>query len=58
MGTHIKLTASDGHTFDAYRAEYPLRREFSTLRVELKQNKGGLRDALEGFGFKVKLSSK
>ena len=44
--------------FDAYRAEYPLRREFSTLRVELKQNKGGLRDALEGFGFKVKLSSK
>ncbi|MCK2041877.1 4-phosphoerythronate dehydrogenase PdxB [Chromohalobacter sp. TMW 2.2308] len=44
--------------FDAFRAEYPLRREFSTLRVELKQNKGGLRDALEGFGFKVKLSSK
>ena len=41
--------------FDAYRREYPPRREFQTLRVELKKNKGGLRDALEGFGFSVKL---
>lgn len=42
--------------FDAYRREYPERREFQTLRVQLKKNRGGLRDALEGVGFSVKLS--
>ncbi|WP_110687926.1 4-phosphoerythronate dehydrogenase PdxB [Salinicola aestuarinus] len=41
--------------FDTYRREYPARREFQTLRVELKKNKGKLRDALEGVGFSVKL---
>ncbi|WP_110666046.1 4-phosphoerythronate dehydrogenase PdxB [Salinicola halophilus] len=41
--------------FDSYRREYPPRREFQTLRVELKKNKGELRDALEGVGFSVKL---
>lgn len=44
--------------FDRYRAEYPVRREFSTLRVDLKKNTGELRDAIEGFGFKLKLASK
>lgn len=44
--------------FDRYRDEYPVRREFSTLRVDLKKNAGDLRDAIEGYGFKVKLASK
>lgn len=44
--------------FDRYRAEYPARREFSTLRVDLKKNAGELRDAIEGYGFKLKLASK
>lgn len=44
--------------FDRYRAEYPVRREFSTLRVDLKKNSAGLRDAIEGFGFKLKLAGK
>lgn len=44
--------------FDRYRAEYPVRREFSTLRVDLKKNSGELRDAIEGFGFKLKLANK
>ncbi|SHF03215.1 4-phosphoerythronate dehydrogenase [Modicisalibacter ilicicola DSM 19980] len=44
--------------FDRYRAEYPVRREFSTLRVDLKKNTGDLRDAIEGFGFKPKLANK
>ncbi len=44
--------------FDRYRIEYPVRREFSTLRVDLKKNAGDLRDAIEGYGFKVKLASK
>ncbi|AZV30587.1 4-phosphoerythronate dehydrogenase PdxB [Cobetia sp. ICG0124] len=45
--------------FLRYRREYPLRREFSTLRVELKKNARELREVLEGFGFsRVKLASK
>ncbi|WP_024953139.1 4-phosphoerythronate dehydrogenase PdxB [Cobetia crustatorum] len=45
--------------FVRYRREYPLRREFSTLRVELKKNARELRDVLEGFGFsRVKLVTK
>ncbi|MHB0776461.1 4-phosphoerythronate dehydrogenase PdxB [Halomonas sp. WWR20] len=44
--------------FDAYRAEYPTRREFFTLRVELTKNAADLREALEGFGFNLKLASK
>ncbi|GAB2794720.1 4-phosphoerythronate dehydrogenase PdxB [Halomonas shantousis] len=44
--------------FDAYRAEYPMRREFFTLRVELKKNARGLREVLEGFGFNLKLAGK
>lgn len=44
--------------FDRYRAEYPVRREFSTLRVDLMKNSAELRDVIEGFGFKLKLASK
>ncbi|WP_106478603.1 4-phosphoerythronate dehydrogenase PdxB [Phytohalomonas tamaricis] len=44
--------------FDAYRAEYPTRREFSTLRLELKRNAGELRETLESFGFNIKLANK
>ncbi|WP_136067138.1 4-phosphoerythronate dehydrogenase PdxB [Modicisalibacter radicis] len=44
--------------FDRYRAEYPVRREFATLRVDLKKNNNDLREALERFGFKVRLASK
>jgi len=44
--------------FDRYRAEYPVRREFSTLRVDLKKNNNDLREAIAGFGFKVKLAGK
>ena len=44
--------------FDRYRGEYPVRREFSTLRVDLKKNNNDLREALERFGFKVRLANK
>ncbi|MBZ9557362.1 MULTISPECIES: 4-phosphoerythronate dehydrogenase PdxB [unclassified Modicisalibacter] len=44
--------------FDRYRAEYPVRREFSTLRVDFKKNNNDLREAIAGFGFKVKLAGK
>ncbi|MEC9482171.1 MAG: DUF3410 domain-containing protein, partial [Halomonas sp.] len=44
--------------FDRYRTEYPVRREFSTLRVDLMKNNAGLREAIEGFGFKLKLAGK
>jgi len=39
--------------FDACRANYPLRREFSTLGVELGEGAGGLASLLAGAGFRV-----
>ncbi|QEA39455.1 4-phosphoerythronate dehydrogenase PdxB [Pistricoccus aurantiacus] len=40
--------------FDAYRAEYPLRREFSTLEVKLKPGAGQHAAMLEAAGFRVR----
>ncbi len=42
--------------FDGYRADYPLRREFATLTVELRQGAAELAPWLEGAGFRVELT--
>ncbi|MBH8580133.1 4-phosphoerythronate dehydrogenase PdxB [Bisbaumannia pacifica] len=39
--------------FDGYRAAYPLRREFATLTVELREGAADLAPWLEGAGFRV-----
>ncbi|PMR75445.1 4-phosphoerythronate dehydrogenase PdxB [Billgrantia endophytica] len=39
--------------FDSCRAQYPLRREFGTLRVELRAGANELAPMLEGAGFRV-----
>ncbi|RKQ96362.1 4-phosphoerythronate dehydrogenase [Kushneria sinocarnis] len=44
--------------FDRMRREYPLRREFSTLRVSLKHNAGELRDIIVSAGFSLRLAGK
>ncbi|MDI4636677.1 MULTISPECIES: 4-phosphoerythronate dehydrogenase [Halomonadaceae] len=43
--------------FDAYRSEYPLRREFSTLRVRLRPAAASLEPLLAAAGFAVEVES-
>ncbi len=40
--------------FDLMRKEYPLRREYSSLRVELKRSAGAVREMLEHAGFSIR----
>lgn len=42
--------------FDGYRADYPLRREFATLTVALREGAAELAPWLQGAGFGVELS--
>ncbi|WP_431023826.1 4-phosphoerythronate dehydrogenase PdxB [Halomonas sp. H5] len=42
--------------FDGYRADYPLRREFATLTVALREGAAELAPWLEGAGFRVELT--
>lgn len=44
-----------GQAFDELRRAYPVRREFHTLKVQLKTNQKKLGDQLEKFGFSVRL---
>ena len=44
--------------FDLMRREYPTRREFSTLRVELKHSAGAVREVLENAGFAIRAPRK
>lgn len=46
---------SQGEAFDALRRNYPVRREFHTLKVQLKTSQKKLGDQLEKFGFSVRL---
>ena len=39
--------------FDAYRRDYPVRREFQTLEVALTAAAPELEASLRGFGFRV-----
>lgn len=43
-----------GPVFDELRRTYPIRREFHTLRIQLKNNQQKLADRLEKFGFGIK----
>ncbi|MAC46386.1 MAG: 4-phosphoerythronate dehydrogenase PdxB [Oceanospirillum sp.] len=43
-----------GPVFDELRRSYPIRREFHTLRIQLKNNQQKLADRLEKFGFGIK----
>ncbi|WP_417597417.1 4-phosphoerythronate dehydrogenase PdxB [Oceanospirillum sp.] len=44
-----------GQAFDELRRTYPVRREFDTLKVQLKTSQKKLGDRLEKFGFSVRL---
>lgn len=44
-----------GPVFDELRRSYPVRREFPTLKIQLKTNQKKLADRLEKFGFSVRL---
>jgi len=44
-----------GPVFDELRRNYPVRREFPTLKIQLKTNQKKLADRLEKFGFSIRL---
>jgi erythronate-4-phosphate dehydrogenase len=50
-----KKGSSFGEAFDELRRTYPVRREFNTLKVQLKTSQKKLGDQLEKFGFSVRL---
>lgn len=47
--------AERGREFDRLRRDYPVRREFSSVKVQLKGTSRSLQDVFKGLGFKLKL---
>jgi erythronate-4-phosphate dehydrogenase len=41
--------------FDRLRRDYPVRREFSSVKIQLKGTSRSLQDVFKGLGFKLKL---
>lgn len=50
----VKAERPIGLVFDELRKDYPVRREFPTLRIQLKTNQQKLADRLEKYGFGIK----
>lgn len=50
----LKKAENPGLFFDSLRKNYPVRREFGCLEVELPKSKLELRERLQGVGFKVR----
>jgi len=44
-----------GEAFDRLRRDYPIRREFSSLKVQLKGTSKSLQDSFRAIGFKLKI---
>lgn len=44
-----------GHAFDRMRRDYPVRREFSSAKIQLKGTSRSMQDTFRALGFKLKL---
>jgi erythronate-4-phosphate dehydrogenase len=52
----LNLPADErGQAFDRLRRNYPVRREFSSLKIQLKGTSKSAQDTFRGLGFKIKL---
>jgi erythronate-4-phosphate dehydrogenase len=52
----LNLQADErGQAFDRLRRNYPVRREFSSLKIQLKGTSKSAQDTFRGLGFKIKL---
>lgn len=58
FATALAMEESPRQVFDRLRKHYPMRREFSTYTVELKQNNDELSSQLQALGFKIELNPK
>jgi erythronate-4-phosphate dehydrogenase len=52
----LNLPADErGQAFDRLRRQYPVRREFSSLKIQLKGTSKSAQDTFRGLGFKIKI---
>jgi erythronate-4-phosphate dehydrogenase len=53
----LRIKTSDvvGEAFDRFRRDYPVRREFSSAKIQLKGTSRSLQDRFKALGFKLKL---
>jgi erythronate-4-phosphate dehydrogenase len=52
----LNLSADErGQAFDRLRRHYPVRREFSSLKIQLKGTSKSAQDTFRGLGFKIKI---